>query len=118
MFVLQSPIVVLRLTLELHGTKSHAQPAVESFKLLGDGRERGRKIVSHASDHRVDSVDSGGVQVVTANGQFAETIFEFLHGLGSHAVRSVSDLEAQEGEPFQELRDLGLLWAEFQSQRS
>ena len=82
---LQSPMVRLPFAFELHAPDSHAKPAVQSAKLIDDLGERGREVIRGPSYDRVDFLDDLGVQVVMPGRQFANLVFEFLHGLGPHA---------------------------------
>lgn len=77
--IAQLIIIGGELALEFHATESHANPRVKLEKLPTTSRKAGGKVKRRASDNSIESHDGLRPEVMMADGQGPNLVFEFLH---------------------------------------
>ena len=111
-FLVQSPVVVPRLSLVLHGPQPHAEPLVQALEEVADIAERGSEIVRYPANRLVHFDNDYGVQIAMSDGKIPDCGLEFLHALGAHRHGPRVDPKPEEQKPLEESGRLGLFGTE------
>ncbi|MEA3396023.1 MAG: hypothetical protein U9R05_00995 [Chloroflexota bacterium] len=83
MLITPTPVIEFADALKLHTAQAFPKPAVQTVKLTFDSTERSGEVMGKPQDNPIESSDGLLVEVMGANGQLADFVFEFLHGFGA-----------------------------------
>ena len=78
------PVVLIVLSLFLHGSQAHPRPRVQFLKEPSGGCERLRKVVGCSPDHPVQRINHGWFEVVRALGYFPDFVLKFTSRFVTH----------------------------------